>query len=476
MRKASLFTIFLIVFIDLMGFGIVLPNLQLYGQRFGIESYFALTLIGASYSFCQFIFAPILGKWSDRIGRRPVLLVSQAGTLIGFLILFAAHFFEKGYGATGVILIFASRIVDGISGGNISTAQAYIADITTPENRSKGYGLIGAAFGIGFMFGPAIGGVVAYYFGLEWVPIAAAIFSVTALALTYRILPESLDPEHRTPPEELRRYTAGTIIRALARPRIGPMIVMGFVNGFAFAGMEQTYSLLIRYRIYARVTDILKPDVIDETARRASRGSGLLFFMIGIILAGVQGGLIHKLTRKFGEAKLLIVGPLLIAIGMFIVAADVPGIISNLTSWRPLPETDKWQWNWLHLSSWAIMWSGFFIGSAFLALGSSLFNPSLQSLVSRHAARNEQGTILGSMQGMASLARATGPVAAGLLFEYVMPGTRYQGSAPYWLSGAMCLGVVFWAVAIRKQLIPPAMEAQAVQESGEAMESVQLMD
>src|SRR4051794_8365925 len=114
MRKSSLLTLFLIVFIDLMGFGIVMPNLQLYGQRFGIQSYFALTLVGAVYSIFQFIFSPVLGKWSDRIGRRPVLLISQAGTLVGFLTLFIAHYFESGYGSLGIILIFASRIIDGI--------------------------------------------------------------------------------------------------------------------------------------------------------------------------------------------------------------------------------------------------------------------------------------------------------------------------------------------------------------------------
>ena len=457
MRKASLLTIFLIVFIDLMGFGIVLPNLQLYGQRFGIESYFALTLIGATYSICQFLFAPVLGKWSDRVGRRPVLLISQMGTLIGFLTLFAAHFFERtptSAGLVGVILIFASRVVDGISGGNISTASAYIADITTPETRAKGMGLIGAAFGLGFMFGPMIGGLVAYYFGLAWVPIAAAFFSAAALFMTFAFLPESLDPAHKTPAGELRRYSAGGILHALARPTIGPMILMGFLNGFAFAGMEQTFSLLIRLRVYGAPTDILSPAVLDETARAASRGSGYLFFMIGIIIVMIQGGMIHRLTKAFGEAKLLMIGPLLIAIGMFVVAFNLNRLSPHL---------------WV--------WTGFIVGSAFFAFGSSLFNPSLQSLVSRHASAREQGQVLGAMQGMASLARATGPIVAGLLFEYVQPNTPAQGSAPYWLSGVLCLAVFLWAIAMRRKLVPPqAAPVPPPSEGSGTIESVPLTD
>src|ERR1035437_6828034 len=182
MRRASLLTIFLIVVIDLMGFGIVMPNLQLYGQRFGIDNYLVLTLLGAVYSLFQFVFAPLLGQWSDRIGRRPVLLISQAGTLVGFLMLFYAHFYE--HTGVGITLLFASRILDGVSGGNISTASAYVADITTPQNRAKGFGMIGAAFGLGFVAGPLLGGLTARFLGLSNVPLVAAFFSLTALVCT----------------------------------------------------------------------------------------------------------------------------------------------------------------------------------------------------------------------------------------------------------------------------------------------------
>ncbi len=449
--KKALLTIFLIVFIDLMGFGIMMPNLQLYGQRFGINSYFTLTLVGASYSIFQFIFAPILGRWSDRIGRRPVMLISQAGTLVGFMILFAAHWFEKGNGQAevwGIVLIFASRIIDGISGGNISTAMAYVADISSPENRAKYMGMVMAAFGLGFMFGPMIGGVVAYYIGLQWVPIAASIFSFAALSMTFMFLHESLPPEKRSVGAKASTSIFHALLdrvfgmrHAVARPVIGPMILMSFVNGFAFAGMEQTFSLLIRLRVYGSRPDILNPQVMDEVARRSSRGSSFLFFMIGSIIVVIQGGMIHRLTKKFGEARLVIAGPLFIAAGMFIVSSDLSRLFPGL-----------WPW------------TGFVLGSACFALGSSIFNPSVQALISRHAGEREQGEVLGANQGMSSLARALGPVVAGLLFQYVLAGTRFEGAAPYWFSGFVCVAVSIWAMGMKQRLKPPAVKVSNTME------------
>ncbi len=423
--RRALLTIFLVVFIDLMGFGIVMPNLQLYGHDFGISNYFYLTLIGATYSFFQFLFAPLLGKWSDRIGRRPVMLVSQAGTLVGFLMLFYAHFYE--HSAVGISLLFASRILDGVSGGNISTASAYIADVTKPENRARGFGMIGAAFGIGFVFGPLIGGITAKFLGLSYVPLIAAAFSLTALLSTYFYLPESLNPE--TKPSDLRRYSLMTLWRVTTRPVIGPLILIFFVNGFAFAGMEQTLSLLIQMRLYptdktAGMSFQQLADYVRFQDKSASFATGLLFFFIGIILAAIQGGMIHRLTRKFGERLLVISGPVLIAIGLVIIGIPV-----------------DWPWRW----------TGFGVGCAFLAVGSSIFNPSLQSLISRHAGSSEQGEVLGANQGMASLARAAGPVLAGVLFQYLSP------ASPYYVSAAMCVVVSVWAVTLRRQLTPPAV-------------------
>lgn len=433
MRKARIFTIFLIVFVDLVGFGIVLPNLQLYGQQFGISNYFYLTLIGATYSFFQFLFAPILGRWSDHIGRRPVLLISQIGTIVGFFMLFFANFFQ-GH-VLGIVLIFASRILDGISGGNISTANAYIADITTPENRAKGLGALGAAFGLGFIFGPIIGGMVSHLLGLQYVPLVAAAFSFTALILTFTQLAESRTPNNQRNDAAVRRFSFRGLEHSLVRPIIGPLILLFFVNGFAFAGMEQTLSLLIQHRNYpitqramlradgssathgvVGVASENKSAMVTVTTSlsafgkkqddRSSYASGWLFGAIGIVIVLIQGGMIGRLTKKYGELKLTLLGPVITAAGLIIMGLPI-----------------HWPWRW----------TGFLFGGILLAVGSGLFNPAMQALISRHCNAEEQGEVLGANQGMASLARALGPILAGLLFEYMFP------AMPYYVSAGLCL-------------------------------------
>jgi len=425
MRRASLFTIFLIVFIDLVGFGILLPNLQYYGKTFGISNAFALVMLGPAFSLPQFIFSPLLGRWSDRIGRRPVLIFSQFGTLLSYLLMFGAHFVLPSSASAAIFILYATRVMGGACGGNISTASAYIADITTPENRAKGMGVLGAAFGLGFIFGPAIGGIVGSNWGLECVPITAAVFSAGALALSFFTLPESHHPGEANP-EELRRFSLPGLRHALARPIIGGMILMFFVNGFAFAGMEQTLSLLVQLRA-------------NLTVRQAAFDTGLLFGGIGIIIVLVQGGLIHQLTKLLGEPKLVFLGPLLIAAGLLVIGSTGQPFV--------LP-------HWLeHLAArhevMLPIWSGFIIGSALLALGSSLFTPSIQSLISRHAGKHEQGEILGANQGMASLARALGPILAGWLYASVSPG------APYFMAAAICAGVSGAALLRQHALRPP---------------------
>ncbi|HVT79590.1 MAG TPA: MFS transporter [Phycisphaerae bacterium] len=468
MKKAPLLTIFLIVFIDLIGFGILLPNQQYYGETLGIHNAFYLTLIGPAYSFFQFVFAPILGAWSDRVGRRPVLIISQVGTLAGFLMLFSCHLAIGASAPLAIALLYGSRVLDGISGGNISIASAYIADITTPENRAKGYGVIGAAFGIGFIFGPAIGGLVGKHFGLAWVPIVAAVFSLTALILTIFRLPESLPGDARThshrktlaekeddkialkpleaespeirPAAQVRRFSLTGLRHALARPVIGALIIMSFVNGFAFAGMEQTFSLLLQERAFPVAPAAIaqynastqahattnptekSPQVLS--AENASGASGYLFCGIGLIIAIVQGGLIGRLVKAFGEAALTGVGPILIGIGLFTVgrAGSLIGV-----------------------------WPDFILGSMFMAFGSSIFNPSVQSLISRHANPNEQGEILGAAQGMSSLARAVGPMLAGYLFW------RISSTMPYNVSAAICLLVAIGTLGMGHRLQPPAV-------------------
>ncbi len=415
MRRASLLTLFLIVFVDLMGFGILLPNQQYYGQIFGLHDFW-LVLIGPSYSLFQFLFSPILGRWSDSAGRRQVLLISQAGTLIGFVILYVAHFFTGDQAWLGITLLYASRVIDGISGGNITIAAAYVADITTPENRAKGMGVIGAAFGLGFIFGPLIGGAIGGMpqLGLPYVPVAAGIFSLAALILTVMYLPETITPgTGKNTAAAARRFSFTAMLHVLHRPVVGFLVLMGFVNGFAFAGMEQTLSLLIQRRL-------------ELSKEQASRYTGFLFAGIGIVIAFIQGGALRRLVKVFGEVPLVVVGPILTAAGLAIIGTDL-----------------HTHWPWL----------SFVIGAFLLAVGSSLFNPSVQALISRHSGAEEQGEVLGVHQGMASLARAAGPLLAAFLYPFVSP------SAPYYVSAVICLAVGIMAFGQHKRILPPVAAA-----------------
>jgi len=339
-----------------------------------------------------------------------------------------------------IFLLYFSRVVDGISGGNISIASAYIADITEAKDRAKGMGVIGAAFGIGFVFGPAIGGFVGKHFGLPYVPVLAALFSLTALIMTILTLPESHHPGE--PTADARRFSFTGLRHALARPIIGALIIMSFVNGFAFAGMEQTFSLLIQVRAFpesvvvkemsetrpalalAGATDdpVIAKQVREKSAQLSSGASGYLFGGIGIVIAIISGGLISRLVKRFGEAALAFTGPLLIACGLVILGRA--GLMMGV-------------------------WPDLAIGSMLLAVGSSIFNPSVQSLISRHAGDNEQGEVLGASQGMASLARAAGPLLAGYLYWKISPGM------PFYVSAGICVLVSFWTLGMGHRLRPP---------------------
>jgi DHA1 family tetracycline resistance protein-like MFS transporter len=372
MKRSPLLVIFTTVFIDLIGFGIVIPVLPFYaeGTRFNATPR-TVGFLFASYSVMQLIFSPILGRLSDKHGRRPVLLISIIGTGVGFLIL--------GF-ATTLWMLFLGRILDGISGGNISTAQAYIADITTKEDRTKGMGLLGAAFGLGFMFGPAIGGILSQW-GVAVPFLFAAGLCFANATLLYFTLPETVTADHPARTSAAGGRGLSQLIQSLRQPRLGFVLIVYFMFIVAFSIMTTTFSLYTMFRF-----------------GYDAKHNGYLFAYVGVLAVIIQGGLIGRLVKRFGELPLVIVGALFFAASLFavpFVGPNAGGLLALL------------------------------IGGGIFSAGNSLATPSLTSLASKTAGRGEQGSVLGVTQSIASLARAVGPALAAFLIHSAI---AYQGA------------------------------------------------
>ncbi|MBI2951463.1 MFS transporter, partial [bacterium] len=271
MKGSPLVVLFLTVFIDLLGFGIVLPLLPYYAESFGAGP-LTVTLLSSSYSLMQFLFAPVWGRLSDRVGRRPILVLSLAGSALSYLL----------FGLAGSLAaLFATRLLAGVCAANISTAQAYIADVTTPETRAKGMGMIGAAFGLGFIFGPAAGGALSRY-GYAVPAFFAGGLSLLALALALFRLPESLRRQGDPPGGAARGgFDLGRLWAALVHPGMGLLLLIFFCSVFAFANLEATFALFV------------------ERAARfgyTARETGYLFAYMGVLMSLMQGGLVGRLA------------------------------------------------------------------------------------------------------------------------------------------------------------------------------------
>jgi DHA1 family tetracycline resistance protein-like MFS transporter len=380
-RAASLGTLFFTVFLDLLGFGLVIPFLPGLARDLGASNIVA-TLPGAAYSLMQFLFIPIWGRLSDRIGRRPVLLWSIAASAMGMAML--------GLGHT-LVWLFVARLWSGIATANIAVAQAYIADVTTPEKRARGMGMIGMAFGLGFIFGPALGGVLSRY------PIAgqvgalpalvAAGLSTVNLLLALRTLPESLPPAargrrvRRAVPLDLQAFR--TAVRV---PGVGVAVALNFLVILWFAGMEQTFRLFTE-------------DVFGMSAA----GTGAIFTMVGVIGAVVQGGLVGRLSRRFGEARLIISGAMLLAVAFALLGAS------------PI------------FGAGAMV--ALYASCAVLALGNAITMPALPSYASKRADAENQGLTLGTLQSASALGRVFGPALGGILYSTLSPSAPYTVGA-----------------------------------------------
>jgi len=397
-KKTSIGIIFLTVFIDLVGFGLILPLIPIYSQNFHAQGWMIGAIMG-SYSLMQFLFAPLWGRLSDRIGRRPVLLGSTACACLSYVI------FALGSGLSGnvaLLVILFSRLFAGICGANITVAQAYIADITPPEQRSAKMGLIGMAFGLGFIFGPALGGLSAKYFGPTapgWT--AASVCALNFIWASLR-LAESWKPASHS---VTQRPHVEQWLHILRAPRLNLLIGIFFLATFCFTCFETTIGLLVMKNFKITVKS----------------GLGTVSWLIaycGVVGALVQGGAIKRLVKMMGEPRLIASSLLLAAIGI--------GILPFLSTWAFL-----------------------LAGLAIFSIGSSLTRPPVFGMISILTPAHEQGATMGVAQGVGSLARIIGPLFAASLFVQNAP-------LPYLICAALCALTALVTIQYLTHIVPAA--------------------
>lgn len=359
-NKPALYLIFLTVFIDLLGFGILIPILPAFAKKVLSVDEAAIGIAIAIYSFVQFIFNPVFGKLSDKYGRRPIIIVSLFINAIGYIV-FAY--------TTSFFLLLLSRIIAGIGGSSIGVAQAYIADITTKEDRSKGMGMIGMAFGLGFVFGPLIGGILSDY-GYMITGFAAAGFSLLAFVLTIFLLPESNLNRDKTVKVERKLIDIAAIKKILSKPDLAILVLLFFTLTFSVANIYGTFALL-GIQVYG-FTDLQ---------------NGYMFGIVGLSSAIVQGGLIGTFNKFLSKNKLISFGAFIIMITLALIP-----------------------------------YGGTFLGlaiiSIFLSIGLGVLQPTILSLISEVTKDSEQGITLGINQSFSAFARVLGPLWGGFAFEY----------------------------------------------------------
>ncbi len=419
--------VLVIVLVDLMGLSIIIPLMPLYAARFG-SSPLVIGILQATYPMMQFLGAPILGRLSDRFGRKPILVASQIGTFAGFILL--------GF-ANSLWLLFLSRIIDGLSGANISTAQAAIADSTNEKTRTQGLGLVGAAFGVGFVLGPIIAFIVLAATGQNYQAVAftAAFFSLTSILLTTFWFRETLAENADPASARKRPFSFSAIKQALGRPAIGFLLAIMFFYQVAFGGYEQLFSLF----------------TLTHLGMDARDTSGL-FVLAGLFIIVVQGGLIGRWSKQKGDRWLVLMGLSSLAIGLIgtglTPAVPIPWYdkakviesmagqgqlrvaISSINIQLPTESARGW---------FGIIW--LLIASFPAALGGGVLHPAVNSLITRSSEKSEVGGMLGVSTSVYSLANAIAPLFYGTLFQW------FGGPVPFVVGGIIL--AVLWIFALR---------------------------
>jgi multidrug resistance protein len=381
-RQALTF-IFIAVFLDLLGVGILIPVIPFFVGQFN-QAALMVGLLALSYSAAQFITTPALGILSDRYGRRPVLLICVVGTGLGY--------FLFGFANT-LWLLFAARLIDGFTGGNFSVAQAYIADVSLPEDRAKNFGLIGAALGLGFIVGPALGGWLSQD-SLQTPAFVAGVLSLLTAAFGFFILPESLPPERRQrQPITLKELNPlRQVGDALRRPRLRRFLLASFAQNFALSGLQTNFALFTFVRFG------LGP-----------QQNGGIFTYLGVVSVLTLALITDRLVKRFSEQRLIVVGLGLITLGY-------AGVALAPEAWTLYPAI------------------------TLIAVGGGIAEPTLTSTISKRVSPRQQGSILGATEALGSLAQLVGPVWAGITFDY------FGANTPYWTgAGWLVISVLFAA-------------------------------
>lgn len=383
--RSILFVLFITIFIDLLGFGIVIPILPTYARTLQASS-FEIGLLAASYSLMNFIFAPFWGSLSDRFGRKPIILASVCITGLAYVVFAYADV---------LWLLFVSRIVAGIGSANISAAQAYIADVTPPKNRAKNFGIIGAAFGLGLILGPPLGGFVKATYGIEYIGWLIVLLCFINLTVAFFLLTESITEKNKKSRIEINPIK--DIRLALRRKVVREIMLLSFGFIVAFMMIQTTLALLW-----------------SEQVGFNDKQNGYAFSFMGLITAIAQGLFVGKLNKKFGEQKLVLYGSVLLL---------VSGVCFPIFASKSL---------FIPFELLAILLAG---------LASACFTPALSAMLSQAVSMQEQGRVLGINQSFGAIARTLGPTMGGIVYDY-------HYFLPYWGAALLMIAVCYWAATI----------------------------